>query len=243
MDWRTALDALPPGGSGYDSAIYTDPDTGRVYTRRYSVQGATDASDAVYTMTGYVGADGGAWYPGKRAQLYDTAGRQIGDFEIKDPNRRDWGGMVALMFIAAVTAGAAYTAFTGAGAGGATASAPAANSGYGIVGGATEPVASISYAGAGTTAAATTAAGTLTSAGGVVSTVAGAATKVLGAAASVLGLQNAAAGPSAPRTVAPPPAAPAGGGLLADLSNIDTGTALFLAGALGLVAFVATRKG
>lgn len=255
MSWLAGIQSIPAGGSGFDAAVYTDPQTGWVYSRRYSVQGQTDASEAVYTFTGYVGAPGGEWYPGKRAELYDENGRFLSSFEIKDPNRRDWGGMVALLFIAAVTAGAAYTAVAGAAGTG-------ANAGYGIVGGATEPAASIVYGGAeaaatgaattaaattaATTTAATTTATTLASAGSVASTVAGVVAKVAGAATAVLGLQNAAAGPSAPSnarpTFTPITTAPSsGGGLVDDILNIDTGTALVLAAALGLVAFVAKK--
>lgn len=202
MGWLDQLRATSPGGSGYDNAHVVE--AGRAYARRYQVTNESGAEGSmVYTLDGYVGAEVGAWYPGKRGTVYDLAGRELSTFEIKDPNARDIGGMIALAFIAVVSAGAAYTALA----------APSASlgGGYGIVGGATEPVASLSLSSgsvaAGGTAAAATAATTAatTTTAATISTVAGTVAKIAGAAASVLGLTQAGGSQPAPVTRAPGP--------------------------------------
>lgn len=212
MTWLQVMRSTPLGNSGYDAFQYTDAG-GTAYARTYSTQGATDASEAVASHIGYVSAAAGAWYAGKRATLYDLAGNVTGSFEIKDPNARDWGGMIALAFIAAVTGGAALSALGGAG----TASL-AGNTGYGIVGGATEPVASLALGGGTAATVAGTAAVTVAGTGatvagvaGTVASVAGTVAKLAGAAAAVLGLAPAGtdAAPLQPGT-APPPGAGAG---------------------------------
>lgn len=198
-----------PGGSGYDNFAFTDGD-GRVYARRYSVQGGTDASDPAYTLIGYVGAAGGAWYAGKRAQLYDLSGRQVGDFEIADPNRRDWGGMVAMLFIAAVTAGAAMGALAPAAAGAGSA-APLGGSGAflgeGVASGvgAWDAAAGLST---GVTGTAVTGAA-LASAGGTVASMAAPLAKFAAAVLPFLGNAGASGAAAGPRPLQYGASAPA----------------------------------
>lgn len=267
MAWLDVMRSRDPGGSGYDNFTYTDPATGRLYVPVYQVTSASGAEgDTVRTLTGYVGTDYGPWFKGKRATVYSTSGAELSTFEISDPNKKDIGGMIVLMAIGAMTAYAAWAAFGPAAMGTAegTTSAATAESlangpilskaaldgttafGANSVAGAYDlstvaqvAAATVQTAPAltATITAATTATGS--SLAGTVASGAGLVSKVLGAASAVLGLTSAHAGqqqhpPGVYTTADAPPS-----GLL----GMDAGTALFLAGALGLVAFVATRKG
>lgn len=117
--WMQEFNKMNAGGSGYDARQYIDPTSNRAYHGYFTGGvGGTEANDGSQgTLSGYVGAENTPWYQGQRGQVYDLEGNVINDFEIEDPNKTDWGEMIAKAFIAATTGGAAYSALAGAGAG------------------------------------------------------------------------------------------------------------------------------
>lgn len=144
--WLAALQAqqAPMGGSGWSpGATYTDPTTGAVYGQQFSTSsnGGGQGENNTTAQNGYWGMDAAnaALDADKKKSLlssYDTTGNKMMDY-INDPKDGLTPQQWALMMAAAIAGGYGLNAALGGAAGG------AGGAGYGIVGGATEPVTSL----------------------------------------------------------------------------------------------------
>lgn len=108
------------GGSGYNNASYIDPTTGAAYAPNINrVQNSGAEGDFTDRgVNGITATDGQQWYEGQRGYVYDPQGGFTGDFAVEDPNKRDWGELIAKGMIGAIAGGAALSGLAG-GAGGA----------------------------------------------------------------------------------------------------------------------------
>lgn len=259
MSWLTAIQAAGSARPGFAPATFADAAAGRVYVETLSGGAITDAYELPGQTVGYVGAEAGAWYSGKKAQVYDTAGNQTSEFTVEDPNKRDIGGTLVILMIAAMAAAGAL-ATTGGGAAGAAPGAAGSGSGASAAAGAWEAdfVGTGALSGAdaaagagavdlstitgGAAATGTASAGGASSLSSVLQSGAGLATKAAGALTALFGAGKANAATVGQSATGQPmyaiQAAPQSAGFNSD----GLGLALLIGGA-GLAAVILMKKG
>jgi hypothetical protein len=265
VGWLAAIRAIPPGNSGAVGLpqTYVDPETHFVYASVYAVQGVTQSFDGSQTLMGYVGAPIGA-KPGDMASTYDVDGVKTGEFKIVD-TAKDPFGMVALLLIAAMTAGAALygVGILGAAGGAGASSVGAAAGGAVELGTVTGADLGAFYGGldagatlgggasvAGGSALGTAVSSSVTAASSVVKTIGSSLLSTAGSVAtSVLGAAGTAAVTRAfgigPAGAATPPGGQGGGYPVAGAppaAGTDWPTYLLIGGALAGVAFVIVKS-